>query len=99
MTDVLELPGHFPRAKGCPEQAGALFQCLHEHTAQSLDHILDGGAKGEPEISKVGRKQCQSFLVTYNKCMKGALKKYPQRLDRVSEPYRRVYTQKEASSK
>ena len=91
---VLQLPGHFPRAKGCPDQASALFKCLHEHTTQTLDHILDGGSKGEPEISKAGNLQCQKFLTTYNKCMVGALKKFPQRLDRVSEPYRREYPKK-----
>lgn len=87
----LKLPGHFPRAKGCPEQASALFQCLHEHTTQTLDHILDGGAKGEPDLSTQAKTKCQSFLTKYNKCMTGALKKFPQRMERVSEPYRRSY--------
>ena len=40
---TVQLPGHFPRAKGCPEQASSLFKCLHEHSAQTLDHLLDGG--------------------------------------------------------
>ena len=88
---TLQLPGHFPRAKGCPDQASNLFSCLHEHSVQTLDHILDGGGKGEPDISILTREKCQTFLDKYNSCMVGALKKYPQRLDRVSEPYRRTY--------
>ena len=43
---VLRVPDHFPRAKGCPAEAAALFACLHEHTAQTPDEIFDGGAKG-----------------------------------------------------
>ena len=43
---VLCVPDHFPRAKGCPAEAAALFACLHEHTAQTPDEIFDGGAKG-----------------------------------------------------
>ena len=87
---TIQLPGHFPRAKGCPEQASSLFKCLHEHSAQTLDHLLDGGERGEPTISINTNKECQSFLKKYNSCMVGALKKYPQRHERVSEPYRRT---------
>ena len=89
---VLCVPDHFPRAKGCPAEAAALFACLHEHTAQTPDEIFDGGAKGEPELSARGQANCASLLRQYNKCMVSALKKYPQRLERVNEAYRRNYS-------
>lgn len=89
---MLRMPDHFPRAKGCPKEAAALFACLHEHTAQTPDQIFDGGEKGEPVLSSAGHAQCSSLLKGYNKCMKSALNKYPQRLERVNEAYRRKYT-------
>ena len=88
---VLRVSEHFPRAKGCPVEAAKLFACLHEHTAQTPDEIFDGGAKGEPELSARGQTHCASLHRQYDLCMKSALDKFPQRLERVNEAYRRTY--------
>ena len=88
---VLRVPDHFPRAKGCPSEAALLFACLHEHAAQTPDEIFDGGATGEPALSARAGDKCGGLLDGYNRCMQSALRKYPQRLERVNEAYRRTY--------
>ena len=88
---ALRVPDHFPRAKGCPHEAAALFTCLHEHAAQTPDEIFDGGATGEPKLSARAHAQSGRLLGVYNGCMQSALSKYPQRLERVNEAYRRTY--------
>jgi len=47
---TIQLPGHFPRAKGCPEQASSLFKCLHEHSAHGV--CSDSGSSRKMVVSE-----------------------------------------------
>ena len=102
----VRMPDHFPRTKGCANQASALFECVHVHTRQTPDMLLFSGdpaaeaprpaaaarAARTGELAAAAEAQCDAALAAYNACMKKALVAFPQRLERVSDAYRRQYS-------
>jgi|TARA_B110000008_G_C16637407_1_gene431140 hypothetical protein len=81
---TLALAKHFPRSKGCEQQANTFFNCFSIAT----ETFLSDTNKSSEQTKNTILEGCKSELTRYDRCMVKALKKYPENYSRAGTAYR-----------
>ena len=81
---TLALAKHFPRSKGCEQQANTFINCFSTAT----ETFLSDTNKSSEQTKNTILEGCKSELTRYDRCMVKALKKYPENYSRAGTAYR-----------